>query len=110
LSIPHLFRLAADIDRARRWVFKAEGVGFASRRISSRLAAGESEDGAFDMFSSKRKREDSNLRSRFQLTAFRVRPIRPLWHASALNLTTFLKQLSLLASNCTDFSKEDNVR
>ena len=29
-----------------------------------------------------RKREDSNLRCRFRHTAFRVRPIRPLWHAS----------------------------
>ena len=29
-----------------------------------------------------RKREDSNLRYHFWYTAFRVRPIQPLWHAS----------------------------
>ena len=29
-----------------------------------------------------RRREDSGLRYHFWRTAFRVRPIRPLWHAS----------------------------
>ena len=39
-----------------------------------------------------RKREDSNLRSRFRLTAFRVRPIQPLWHASLMVLLSPRKE------------------
>src|SRR3989344_1320114 len=33
-------------------------------------------------FPNWRKWEDSNLRYRFRYTAFRVRPIQPLWHTS----------------------------
>ena len=32
-----------------------------------------------------RRREDSNLRCPFGHTAFRVRPIQPLWHVSKIN-------------------------
>ena len=37
-------------------------------------------------FENLRKREDSNLRYPCGHTAFRVRPIQPLWHASFLVL------------------------
>ena len=36
----------------------------------------------FSKCDSWRRREDSNPRYRFRYTAFRVRPIQPLWHAS----------------------------
>src|SRR3989344_4836554 len=39
-------------------------------------------------FSAKRRWKDSNLRNPYGFTAFRVRPIRPLWHISALQKKT----------------------
>ena len=49
-----------------------------------RLWRGEATIAQNPNFENWRKREDSNLRCSFEHTAFRERPIQPLWHASSV--------------------------
>ena len=65
------------------------GNAFVSRLRRDSISASNSD------FQFWRKREDSNLRSRFRLTAFQVRRIRPLCHAS-LKTTVILAHHTLL--------------
>ena len=60
------------------FILKDKKFNFAPKIGWRALAEGE----PATSFSDWRRREDSNLRSRNRDTAFRVRPIQPLWHAS----------------------------